>query len=1059
MTPERWLQVERIYHEAEARPPGERASFLDQACAGDAGLRGEVERMLAGDSEAAGFLEAPAVEMAARALAAGAVRIPPGSRLGPYEIVSLAGAGGMGEVYQARDTRLNRTVAIKVLPPVAADDAERRRRFLREARAASALNHPNIVTIYDVVSEDGRDSIVMEYVEGQTLKGPLPVEEALRLAVQIASALVAAHEKGILHRDLKPGNILVSKSGVKLLDFGLAKLVPTGPRPAEATVTAPLTATGQILGTLAYMSPEQLQGKEADARSEIFAFGAVLYEMLTGRSAFQRPSAIETIAAVGSEDPKPLHELVRDVPDDLERIIRRCLRKHPEERYASMLEIERELEDCRALTSQPASGINLRVLFRQSKRPIVAIPVLIIVLALGIFFAWGLWRVSRARWARDQALPEIARLVEREESGKAYALATQADRYIPDDPVLRKLWPEISLSASIHTTPPGAFVFRRNYDAPNAAWELVGRSPIEKRRIPLVDSQWRFELKGFATVERATFPFPSSGALMVTMDEEAKAPAEMVRVGAPASASGQSTPVTLNGLAGFEDLPAVPLGDYWIDRYEVTNAQFRQFLDQGGYRKQEYWKQEFRKDGHTLSWAEAVAVFRDTTGRPGPATWVQGEYPRGQEDFPVTGVSWYEAAAYAEFAGKSLPTIYHWTHAASLSASASIMPASSFGGQGPARVGTHRGMSGFGAYDMAGNVKEWCWNEANAGKRYILGGAWDEPSYMFNNADARAPLERSANFGFRCARYVSTGGAAKAGDPVTREARDFSRENPVSDQLYRAYKSLYSYDKTPLDAVVESTEQTGDWKREKITFASAYGNERVIAYLFLPIKAAPPYQTVLYFPGSGALRLRSLAPFLESFDFVIKSGRAVMFPVYKGTFERREDLKPGYAPDTPRQPNLRFPNTTSSYRDHVIAWSKDLGRSIDYLETRPDIDRSKLAYEGYSWGAAVAPVMVAVEDRIKVCLLILPGFWRQKCMPEVDQLNFAPRVKVPILMLHGRYDYVFPGETSEEPMFRLLGTPKEQKRRVVYETGHNIPRNEMIKESLNWLDRYLGPVK
>jgi hypothetical protein len=321
----------------------------------------------------------------------------------------------------------------------------------------------------------------------------------------------------------------------------------------------------------------------------------------------------------------------------------------------------------------------------------------------------------------------------------------------------------------------------------------------------------------------------------VTMDEEAKAPAGMVyqTVGLGVSDWGslQDTPAVLMGLPGFEDLPAMPLGDYWIDKYEVTNKQFKQFLDQGGYRKQEYWKHEFHKDGHALSWAEAMAMFRDTTGRSGPATWVQGEYPRGQEDFPATGVSWYEAAAYAEFAGKLLPTIYHWTTASSPWASASIVPASNFGGQGPVRVGTYSGMSWSGAYDMAGNVKEWCWNEANSGRRYIMGGAWDEPTYMFNNADARSPFERSANFGFRCAKYVSTGGAAKAADPVTLQARDFSREKLVSDALSRLYKSLYSYDKTPLHAVVESTEQTDGWKREKITFAAAYGNERIIAYL------------------------------------------------------------------------------------------------------------------------------------------------------------------------------------------------------------------------------------
>jgi eukaryotic-like serine/threonine-protein kinase len=965
-----------------------------------------------------------------------------GATVSHYRIVEKLGGGGMGVVYKAKDTQLGRFVALKFLVEELANDHQALERLKREARAIAALNDPHICQIYEV----GPNYLVMEYIEGETLaarlkKGPILLDEALKIAIEVAGALGAAHRKGIVHNDLKPGNIMLADTGAKLLDFGISKYQRPVTTEEDTTPTV-LTGVTEVVGTLPYMSPEQLLGKEADARSEIFAFGAVLYEMLTGRSAFQRQFTVDTIVAVGREEPKSLREFVKDVPDDLERIIRRCLRKHREERYASMPEIERELEDCRALASGPVSGINLRVLFRQSKRPRVAIPVLLILLALGSLSAWWVQRRSRARWARDQALPQIAQLIEQEKLGEAYALAVQAERYIPDDHMLGKFWPAISSLCSINTTPSGASVFRRNYNAPDNAWELVGRSPIEKRRIPLVDSQWKFELKGFATAERATFP---SDSVTVTMDEEAKVPAGMVHP----TESSKSSPVRLIGLPGFEDLPAIPLEDYWIDRYEVTNKQFKQFLDQSGYQKQEYWKLEFRKDGHALSWAEAMALFLDTTGRPGPATWVQGEYPRGEEDFPVTGVSWYEAAAYAEFAGKLLPTIYQWTAAAWLPDCASIVPASNFGGQGPARVGKYGGMSWCGTYDMAGNVKEWCWNEANSGRRYIMGGAWNEPTYMFNDADARSPFERSANFGFRCAKYISAAEAAKAADPVTLQARDFRRERPASDQLFNVYKSLYSYDKTPLHSVVESTEQTNDWKKEKITFDAAYGSERIIAYLFLPTKASPPFQSVVYFPGANAIRTRSSAnePQLELFDFVIKSGRAVMFPVYKATFERGDGLKWGY------------PNTTSSYRDHVIAWSKDLGRSIDYLETRPEIDCRKLAYEGVSWGAAMGSLLPAVEDRIRVCTLISSGFYLQNCLPEVDQLHFAPRVKVPVLMLNGRFDYVFPVGTSQEPLFRLLGSPKGHKRRVVYETGHDIPRNEIIKETLNWLDRYLGPVK
>ena len=977
--------------------------------------------------------------------------LSPGIRLGPYEILSPLGAGGMGEVYRARDTRLDRNVAIKIAVERFSE------RFSNEARVIAALNHPHICTLYDV----GPNYLVMEYIEGETLasrirRHPLSLDDALRIGIEVANALDAAHRHGIVHRDLKPGNIMLTESGTKLLDFGLAQFQRVRATD-ERNITVTLTEPEQVVGTLPYMSPEQLEGEEADARSDIFAFGAVLYEMLTGQRAFERQSPAATITAVAREEPKPLGDFVRHMPPDVQVITLRCLRKARNQRYASASELAHELEECRALASEPISGINLKVLLRQSKRPRVAIPILLTVLLVGGLSAWGINGGFKARWARTEALPQIAQLIDRDKRGEAYALALQAEKYVPDDPTLGNLWPKISWLASIHTMPAGATVFWRNSRAGDDTWKLVGRSPLEKFRSPLVDSQWRFELKGFAPAERSTIVlfgdiFPDS--LTVTMDATTKAPAGMVhQTHSPQSSSDglrslEATPVTLVGLPGFEDLPAVPLGDYWLDRYEVTNQQFKEFLDHGGYRKPDYWKHTFHKDGRIFSWQAAMDLFRDTTGRPGPATWIQGEYPRGQEDFPVSGVSWYEAAAYAEFAGKKLPTIYHWATAASPWGSASISPASNFGERGTARVGSFHGMSWFGAYDMAGNVKEWCWNEAGSGRRYILGGGWDEPLYMFNDADARSAFERSANFGFRCAIYRSTGAFARAADPVTLRTRDFNREKPVSDQLFRVYKSMYSYDRTPLHATVESVEQTEEWQREKITFAAAYGDERAIAYLFLPKKSQAPFQTVVYFPGSEAIDMRSSAtvPEIRLFDFVLKSGRAVLFPVYKGTFERGDDLKSDN------------PNTSSSWRDHVIAWSKDLGRSIDYLETRHEIDASKLAYEGFSWGGAMGAVLPAVENRIKVSVLIVPGFNLQTSSPEVDELNFAPRVKVPVLMLNGRFDFFYPTETSQVPMFRLLGTPKDQKRRVVYETGHNIPRNELIKETLDWLDRYLGPV-
>jgi eukaryotic-like serine/threonine-protein kinase len=1045
---EQWEKVKEIYEAAIECSPVQRTVYVNRQTKDDV-VRAEVLRLLTESDSVGSFLSTPPFVDRRNPRMEGHEQLAGGQLLsGRFRIVSFIAAGGMGEVYQAEDTRLDRTVALKFLPKQLAEDRSALERFRREAKAASALNHPNICTIYDFGEDAGRVFIAMEYLEGETLgnrikRGPLDVRKAVEVALEVSSGLSAAHQKGIIHRDLKPSNIMLTTTGAKLLDFGLAKY-ERSIETSNETVTV-LTSEAQVLGTLPYMSPEQLKGKDVDARGDIFAFGAVMYEMLTGTRAFERRSSSETIIAVEREEPPPVREIVKEVPGKLEQIVQHCLRKAAGERYGSMAEIEKELKEWREEVQGPA---NLKRLLRTARRPMVAVPLaLAIALLLGVA-AWFVHRNMKIRWAREEALPQIAILIEQYKIVEAYALAEQAERYIPQDPVLVKHWSEISWMDSIQTDPPGASVYLRKYNSPSDPWEFVGLCPIEKRRVPAEDLSWRFELGGYATVERATFRIDHRDVITVNMVEVGKAPAGMVRVEL-ATPESTTRPVGLL-LPGYENLPAVPLGDFWIDKFEVTNADFKRFVDQGGYQKPEYWKYEFRKEGQVLSWAEAMRYFRDSTGRPGPAGWIGGEYTRGKDNYPVTGVSWFEASAYAEFAGKVLPTVYHWTAAARPWESPSVVPASNFSKDGPGPVG--RGMSWSGAMDLAGNVKEWMLNEADPEKRYILGGSWDEPIYLFNGNDARSAFDRSPNFGFRCSKYVLTGESTKAGDPVKVQTRNYAEEKPVSELLFRVYKSFYSYDKTPLHAVVESTEQTNDWKLEKITFDAAYGSQRMVAYLFLPRNASPPFQCVVHFPNSDATNMRSsaetLSLFTSDFDFMIKSGRAVLFPIYEGTFER------GGGPGT-----IYWPSTTSAYRDHVVAWSKDLGRSIDYLETRADIDRNKLAYEGFSWGASLGAILPALESRFRAVALVCPGFHLQNALPEADQINFAPRMKTPVLMLNGRFDFIYPTGTSQDPMFRLLGTPTEHKRRVVYDTAHNIPRNEMVKEILNWLDRYLGQVK
>jgi cephalosporin-C deacetylase-like acetyl esterase len=514
------------------------------------------------------------------------------------------------------------------------------------------------------------------------------------------------------------------------------------------------------------------------------------------------------------------------------------------------------------------------------------------------------------------------------------------------------------------------------------------------------------------------------------------------------------------GTFQFRSAAPVELERYWLDRYEVTNRQFKEFMERGGYQNRANWKHEFTQNGRRRSWEEAIAEFRDSTGRPAPSTWELGSYPEGQADFPVSGVSWYEAAAYCESAGKSLPTIYHWYKAAGIGITSTILQFSNFSGKGPTRIGTSQGMGPYGTYDMAGNVKEWAWNETGS-RRYILGGAWNEARYSFATEDAQLPLSRSATSGFRCAKYDAS--PAFLAGPINTLTRDYTREKPVPDSVFRFYKELYSYDHTDLEPRLQSVDDSSNyWRREKVSFRAAYGNDRVTAYLFLPKRATPPYETVIFFPGVSTFFEKSsenIDP--DLLEPLIRSGRAGFYPIYMGTYERRINSTPlrQTFEEVVRPGSACLPVGPNAGRDLVGQWAKDLGRSIDYLETRKDIDSHRLAYYGLSLGAIWGPVLTAVEPRFKVSVLVGGGLPFEKLASEIEPLNFASRVKIPTLMLNGREDFMFPVQSSQIPLFHLLGVSSADKRHVILESGHVPPWQPVAKESLDWLDRYLGPVR
>ncbi|MBK5256610.1 MAG: protein kinase, partial [Vicinamibacteria bacterium] len=532
--------------------------------------------------------------------------------LSHYQVLDKLGEGGMGVLYRARDNRLERTVAIKMLRPDTEGEESIRWRFVQEARAASALNHPNIVTIYEIdrqAGPGGADFIVMEYIDGQPISKViagrrLDAIEALGYALPVASALAAAHAAGIVHRDVKPANVMVTDSGqVKVLDFGLAKLqsppaeVDVGTGGGNTVTTGPRTTDGMILGTPAYMSPEQAQGQPVDARSDVFSLGAMLYVMLAGRRPFLGDNQVALLSAILRDHPPTLRSLRADLPKDLEALVHRCLEKDREKRPSAQ-ELSAELAAIQRRLLHPVTGLGAAL-----RRKAVAVPLVLVLIAamVGAVFAWR--RVTEERWARQTVMPQIARLaVDFEGAAKAFRLAREIEPIVGDDPRFQELFRQVTWLTTLETDPPGVAVSYKDYLTPKAPWQPLGRTPLKDQPVPASQLRWRFEKDGYEPAEAV---FAGLWPPSMTLVRKGAAPSGMVRVPAGAPSVVKVKPVKTE--------------PFWLDRYEVTNAEYKKFVDGGGYRRPDLWKHAFLLEGRTLSREQALARLVDTTWRPGPA--------------------------------------------------------------------------------------------------------------------------------------------------------------------------------------------------------------------------------------------------------------------------------------------------------------------------------------------------------------------------------------------------------------------------------------------------------
>lgn len=678
-------------------------------------------------------------------------------------------------------------------------------------------------------------------------------------------------------------------------------------------------------------------------------------------------------------------------------------------------------------------------------------------------------RSHRARLAEARGLlTKVDSLIQEDRFASAYHLAAKAEEVLPGDTLLSSFWPAVSDLLTVRTDPPGAAVRARTLASDSGGDEgvLLGTTPLLDVRVPRTAHLLFIEKDGFLPVERL-----ASSALI--RDESWGQDRSMV-VEVSLVPQGEAPPGTVHVPGGrYElvslDLPsglAASLDDYFIGRFEVSNAEFRAFVANGGYQEPDLWPFPVVEDGDTVTFAEGVASFVDRTGLGGPRGWTSQAPPEGRDDHPVTGVSWYEAAAYCAYRDMTLPSVFQWEKTARdgliSHGEGVVMPwgfvdprdpdrgRANMAGSGTVPIDAHPfGISPYGAYAMAGNVKEWTANPMGD-RRIVTGGSWEDPLYLFSEYGGFDPAAASPALGFRCARVRPTD-ARRHRDQGTF-ALSIDEETPtyeaVDEATYRTLLSHYQYDPRPLNPEILRRVETPEWVREKISYAGPEEG-RVLAYLWRPKSTPAPHQTILYVPGADTFFGTNVHDHVEwSLGGLIRSGRAIFAVVLKGMVER------------PFEPDHEPPETsTVRFRDLMVRHATEISLGLDYLETRDDVDMDRLAYAGVSFGAGSRLPFAAVEDRYGAVVLIGGGIDERlkPTLPAADNVNFAPYLRPPTLLVNGRQDEEHPWLTRGLPLWNLLTEPKEL---VLVENAGHVPPAEILIPTVNdFLDEILGPLR
>ena len=713
---------------------------------------------------------------------------------------------------------------------------------------------------------------------------------------------------------------------------------------------------------------------------------------------------------------------------------------------------------------------------RQSRRVWIGVTLALLVVG-GAIATWRYAETTHA--ARAEQLAAIEQLVERDQYGAAFTLAQplmNADARARRSGACRQLWKQIVMPGTPLTVEPGATLSYKAYDDTNDGWIVAGQTPIEQPLdLPRDVVRIRLEKPGFQTGDFVVAnPGPSVAFGQVAGE---RLPEGRLR------RTGHATPARAGWARSPDDMVLVPatdepmfltqLADYTtgydrrqlpefaISKFEVTNREYKEFVSAGGYDNPAYWEGlHFTEEGRHLEWSQARSRFVDRTARPGPADWELSTYPPGKAEMPVSGISWYEAVAYARFRHLALPTIHHWARAAfgpwegQFETAPTIAAASRFLADGPVEARRQIGLGPWGTWNTAGNVREWVWNFV--GDRAVaLGGSWSDYGALYKDLTTMSSMERSPNIGLRLMRTFGPVADALL-TPITPSLDErLAKREPMSDDAFAAMRFQFTVGaRKPVDVSVVKFAESDAWTAEEV--ALTYARDDVLnVYIVLPRGARGALQPVLFGapgPGGPARPNRDVLEQLRTADVIVAGGRALVMPIWMDFYQRV-------------QPTTTDPQVYADrLRREAVQYYQDGVRTIDYLATRDDMNAKAVGFMGVSHGSIViAPPLLVMEGRIRAAVLASAGVWMwgdASSNPSVDIVHYAPRIHIPTLMINGRYDSVMPYELSQVRLFDLLGTPAADKRHVLFDVSHfTFPHSQLAKEVNDWFDKYLGPVK